>query len=160
MPVEELRTGQSSNQTLPVCHPLKTVSGWETASAFQPKSPQPLSPAGSGLWHPTSPVIPNGRSQPVFPYFTSLITFLLKVGWFWNSTGEPALVSCIFPLRTICSQAGLQLPPVKKQIALAQGQDRSPGALPASCGFTLNTESSVPGCCFPWNSHLLPQGNT
>lgn len=80
MPVEELRTGQSGNQTLPVCHPLKTVSGWETASAFQPKSPKPLSPAGSGLWHPTSPVIPNGRSQPVFPllYF---FNHLPAEGW-------------------------------------------------------------------------------
>lgn len=76
---------------------------------------------------------------------TSLITFLLKVGCFW-----PRLDPLYFPLCTICSRAGLQLPPVKKQIVLAQGQDRSPGAPPASHGLTRCTEGSPPGCCcFP-----------
>lgn len=76
-----MRIVQNSNQVLRVCHPLETVSGWETASAFEPKSPKPSSPVGSGLWHLTSPVIPDRRSQLGFPFLLCFFNHLPAEGW-------------------------------------------------------------------------------
>lgn len=81
MPVQELRIGQNSNRTLPVCHPLETARGWETPSAFQPMSPKPSSPLGPGLWHPTSPVIPNRGSLPGFSLLLCFFNHLPAEGW-------------------------------------------------------------------------------
>lgn len=138
MPVQELRIVQNNHHTIPVCHPLEKVSGWETTFVFQLKSPKPLSPLGPGLWHPTSPVILSRGSQPILSFLFCFFNHLSAEGWLVleQILESQSLYPVFFLLCTICPQTGLQLLPVKKQIALAQGQDHSPGALPASRGFT------------------------
>lgn len=53
---------------------------------------------------------------------------------------KPTFLSCVFSSPYHLFTDWITVAPVKKQIALAQGQDHSPGALPASDEFTLNTE--------------------
>lgn len=53
---------------------------------------------------------------------------------------KPMFVSCVFSSLYHLFTDWITVVPVKKQIALAQGQDQSPGALPASHEFTLNPE--------------------
>lgn len=56
---------------------------------------------------------------------------------------KPTFVSCVFFSPYHLFTDWITVAPVKKQIALAQGQDHSPGALPTSPEFTLNAELTI-----------------